>query len=51
MKGDVDSLTPIPGKGIIKRAGEDVTIIATGKMVHEALAAAKMQTRCNSQKS
>ena len=43
MKGDVDSLTPIPlGKGDIKRAGEDVTIIATGKMVHEALAAAKM---------
>lgn len=43
MKGDVDSLTPIPlGKGDIKRAGEDVTIIATGKMVHEALAAAKI---------
>ena len=43
MKGDVDSLIPIPlGKGDIKRAGEDVTIIATGKMVHEALAAAKM---------
>lgn len=43
MKGGVDSLTPIPlGKGDIKRAGEDVTIIATGKMVHEALAAAKM---------
>lgn len=43
MKGDVDSLTPIPlGKGDIKRAGEDVTIIATGKMVHETLAAAKM---------
>ena len=43
MKGDVDSLTPIPlGKGDIKRAAEDVTIIATGKMVHEALAAAKM---------
>lgn len=43
MKGDVDSLTQIPlGKGDIKRAGEDVTIIATGKMVHEALAAAKM---------
>ena len=43
LTGDVDSLTPIPlGKGDIKRAGEDVTIIATGKMVHEALAAAKM---------
>ncbi len=43
MKGDVDSLEPIPlGKGDIKRSGEDVTIIATGKMVHEALAAAKI---------
>jgi pyruvate dehydrogenase E1 component beta subunit len=40
-KGDVASLEPIPlGKGDIKRAGKDVTIIATGKMVHEALAAA-----------
>ena len=43
MKGDVDSFEPIPlGKGDIKRSGEDVTIIATGKMVHEALAAAKI---------
>lgn len=43
MKGDVDSFVPIPlGKGDIKRSGEDVTIIATGKMVHEALAAAKI---------
>lgn len=43
MKGDVDSFEPIPlGKGDIKRNGEDVTIIATGKMVHEALAAAKI---------
>lgn len=43
MKGDVNSFEPIPlGKGDIKRSGEDVTIIATGKMVHEALAAAKI---------
>lgn len=43
MKGDVDSFEPIPlGKGDIKRSGEDVTIIATGKMVHEALAAANI---------
>ena len=43
MNGDVDSFEPIPlGKGDIKRSGEDVTIIATGKMVHEALAAAKI---------
>lgn len=33
---------PIPlGKADIKRTGKDLTIIATGKMVHEALAAAK----------
>ena len=39
MKGDVDSFEPIPlGKGDIKRSGEDVTIIATGKMVHELIA-------------
>lgn len=42
MKGEVTELKPIPlGKGDIKRSGEDVTIIATGKMVHEALAASK----------
>ncbi|WP_304508640.1 alpha-ketoacid dehydrogenase subunit beta [Anaerotignum sp.] len=42
MKGDVESFEPIPlGKGDIKHAGDDVTVIATGKMVHEALAAAK----------
>jgi pyruvate dehydrogenase E1 component beta subunit len=41
MKGDVAATDPIPlGKGDIKRAGKDLTIIATGKMVHEALAAA-----------
>lgn len=42
LKGEVTSFDPIPlGKGDIKRSGEDVTIIATGKMVHEALSAAK----------
>ncbi|MDR2492130.1 MAG: alpha-ketoacid dehydrogenase subunit beta [Coriobacteriales bacterium] len=41
-KGEVASLDPIPlGKGDIKRAGTDVTVIATGKMVSEALAAAE----------
>ena len=41
LKGDVGSLAPIPlGKGDIKRSGKDVTVIATGKMVHEALSAA-----------
>ena len=42
IKGDVESFEPIPlGKGDIKRSGDDITIIATGKMVHEALIAAK----------
>lgn len=42
MKGDVESFEPIPlGKGDIKRSGDDITIIATGKMVHEALIAAQ----------
>ena len=42
MKGEITSFEPIPlGKGEIKREGTDVTVIATGKMVHEALAAAK----------
>lgn len=42
MKGEVTNYEPIPlGKGDIKRAGKDVTVIATGKMVLEALAAAK----------
>ncbi|MDR3279131.1 MAG: alpha-ketoacid dehydrogenase subunit beta, partial [Synergistaceae bacterium] len=42
IKEDVSDLSPIPlGKGDIKRAGSDVTVIATGKMVHESLAAAK----------
>jgi pyruvate dehydrogenase E1 component beta subunit len=42
MKGEVTNFEPIPlGKGDIKRAGKDVTVIATGKMVLEALAAAK----------
>lgn len=41
MKGDVASVEPIPfGKGDIKRAGKDVTVIATGRMVVEALGAA-----------
>lgn len=41
-KGEVACLDPIPlGKGDIKRAGGDVTVIATGRMVHEALKAAE----------
>jgi pyruvate dehydrogenase E1 component beta subunit len=43
IKGEVSSLDPIPlGKGDIKREGSDATVIATGKMVSEALAAAEI---------
>jgi len=42
VKGEVTSRDPIPfGKGDVKKAGKDVTVIATGKMVHEALIAAE----------
>ncbi|NLY66397.1 MAG: alpha-ketoacid dehydrogenase subunit beta [Tissierellia bacterium] len=43
MSGEVDlDIEPIPlGLADVKREGEDVTIIATAKMVHEALAAAE----------
>jgi pyruvate/2-oxoglutarate/acetoin dehydrogenase E1 component len=37
-----DELEPIPlGKARVHREGEDVTVIATGRLVHEALAAAE----------
>src|SRR5213592_2314117 len=43
LKEDVpDELEPIPlGQARTHRQGEDVTVIATGRLVHEALAAAK----------
>ncbi len=41
--GEVSSLEAIPlGKGDIKRAGKDMTIVAYGRMVTEALAAAEV---------
>src|SRR5438445_9821341 len=42
IKGDVpEKIEPIPiGKARVHREGEDVTVIATGRMVHESLAAA-----------
>jgi pyruvate dehydrogenase E1 component beta subunit len=42
LKEDVpDELEPIPiGQGRVHREGEDVTVVATGRLVHEALAAA-----------
>jgi pyruvate/2-oxoglutarate/acetoin dehydrogenase E1 component len=37
-----EQLEPIPlGEARIQREGEDVTVVATGRLVHEALAAAK----------
>src|SRR5437762_6486712 len=37
-----DDLDPIPiGKARVHREGEDVTVVATGRLVHEALAAAQ----------
>ena len=43
LKGEVpDELVPIPlGKARIHREGEDVTVVATGRLVHDALRAAE----------
>src|SRR6059058_5376028 len=43
LKEDVpDELEPIPiGKARVHREGEDVTVVATGRLVHESLAAAE----------
>jgi acetoin:2,6-dichlorophenolindophenol oxidoreductase subunit beta len=43
IRGDVpDELEPIPlGKARVHREGEDVTVVATGRLVHEALKAAE----------
>jgi pyruvate dehydrogenase E1 component beta subunit len=43
LKGDVpEELEPIPlGKARLHREGEDVTVVATGRLVHEALKAAE----------
>jgi acetoin:2,6-dichlorophenolindophenol oxidoreductase subunit beta len=43
MKGEVpDELQPIPlGKARVHREGRDVTVVATGRLVHEALKAAE----------
>ena len=47
VKGDVsDELEPIPlGRARIHREGGDVTVVATGRLVHEALAAAEAAER------
>src|SRR5438046_5805379 len=42
LKDDVPEFEPIPiGRARIHRAGEDVTVVATGRLVHEALRAAE----------
>src|ERR671925_458538 len=43
IKGEVpEEIEPIPlGKARVHREGDDVTVIATGRLVHEALAAAE----------
>src|SRR5438876_6612438 len=43
IKGDVpEKIEPIPlGKARVQREGEDVTVIATGRLVHESLRAAE----------
>jgi pyruvate dehydrogenase E1 component beta subunit len=47
LKGEVpESLEPIPlGKARIHREGEDVTVVATGRLVHESLKAAEEAER------
>src|ERR1700761_3672996 len=47
IKGQVpETIEPIPlGKARIHREGEDVTVIATGRLVHESLAAAEEAER------
>ena len=43
MEGEIEEVKPIPlGVADVKREGKDITIVATGKMVHEALAAAEI---------
>ncbi|GLZ59710.1 MULTISPECIES: alpha-ketoacid dehydrogenase subunit beta [Micromonospora] len=42
VRDDVDDLTPVPlGRGRIHRFGDDVTVVAIGHLVHDALAVAE----------
>jgi len=47
IKGEIpDDIKPIPlGVARVHRKGADITVIATGKMVHEAIAAAKQLSK------
>ncbi|MBO4160821.1 MULTISPECIES: alpha-ketoacid dehydrogenase subunit beta [Micromonospora] len=44
VRDDVDfaTLAPVPlGRGVVRRAGDDVTVVAVGHLVHDALAVAE----------
>ncbi|MFI6781254.1 alpha-ketoacid dehydrogenase subunit beta [Micromonospora sp. NPDC050276] len=42
VRDDVDDLVPVPlGRGRIRRFGDDVTVVAIGHLVHDALAVAE----------
>ncbi|MEU2610076.1 transketolase C-terminal domain-containing protein [Micromonospora sp. NPDC007271] len=41
VRADVDDLAPVPlGRAVVRRAGTDVTVVAVGHLVHDALAVA-----------
>ncbi|MGY0006582.1 alpha-ketoacid dehydrogenase subunit beta [Micromonospora sp. I033] len=41
VRADVADLAPVPlGRGVVRRAGTDVTVVAVGHLVHDALAVA-----------
>jgi pyruvate dehydrogenase E1 component beta subunit len=41
VRADVDDPAPVPlGRGVVRRAGADVTVVAVGHLVHDALAVA-----------
>ncbi|MEU3456920.1 transketolase C-terminal domain-containing protein [Micromonospora sp. NPDC006766] len=41
VRADVDDLAPVPlGRGVVRRPGSDVTVVAVGHLVHDALAVA-----------
>lgn len=42
LRADVTDLAPVPlGRGIVRRPGADVTVVAVGHLVHDALAVAE----------
>ncbi|SBT42250.1 alpha-ketoacid dehydrogenase subunit beta [Micromonospora narathiwatensis] len=42
LRADVTDLVPVPlGRGVVRRPGTDVTVVAVGHLVHDALAVAE----------